>query len=124
VSRINLDISVSETDVGAEIADAIEDGAERAALRIALGVQEAARRRIILADAVWTGELLDGFRITKLDSTTAKVTNTAEHAPYVDSGVSGTHRKYDTPYSYTTRGPPIEELLPWFMYRFGMGIRG
>jgi hypothetical protein len=36
-----------------------------------------------------------------------------EYAKFVDQGVSGTERKFNTPYSYTTKQPPVSDLLPW-----------
>ena len=36
-----------------------------------------------------------------------------EYGLYQDKGVSGTEKKYDTPYSYTTKMPPIAPLAKW-----------
>lgn len=41
------------------------------------------------------------------------VENTSPHASYVDKGVSGVEKRYDTPHAYTNEKPPIEALLPW-----------
>lgn len=36
-----------------------------------------------------------------------------EYGLYQDKGVSGTEKKYDTPYSYTTKMPPVKPLADW-----------
>lgn len=36
-----------------------------------------------------------------------------EYAEYVDKGVSGTERKYVTPYSFTNKMPPRLNILAW-----------
>lgn len=36
-----------------------------------------------------------------------------EYGLYQDKGVSGTQKKYDTPYSYTSKMPPIKPLADW-----------
>lgn len=39
------------------------------------------------------------------------------YGDYVDKGVSGTQRKFNTPFSYTTRRPPVAPLLEWVRAR-------
>ena len=36
-----------------------------------------------------------------------------EYGLYQDKGVSGTEKKYNTPYSYTTKMPPVKKLSDW-----------
>jgi hypothetical protein len=36
-----------------------------------------------------------------------------EYGLYQDKGVSGTQKKYNTPYSYTSKMPPIKPLAEW-----------
>ena len=37
----------------------------------------------------------------------------ADYAEFVDKGVSGTKKKYDTPFSYTNKMPPVDEIIKW-----------
>lgn len=39
------------------------------------------------------------------------------YGDYVDQGVSGTKRKYATPFSYTTKKPPITNIFEWVKAR-------
>lgn len=39
--------------------------------------------------------------------------NMLPYGDYVDKGVSGTKRKYDSPYKYTNKMPPRQPLLEW-----------
>ncbi len=36
-----------------------------------------------------------------------------DYGAYLDQGVSGTKKKYNTPFSYTNKKPPIKSLLSW-----------
>ena len=36
-----------------------------------------------------------------------------DYGIYQDKGVSGTKKKYNTPYSYTTKMPPVKPLAQW-----------
>lgn len=40
-----------------------------------------------------------------------------DYGLYQDKGVSGTQKKYNTPYSYTTKMPPIKPLAQWVKKR-------
>lgn len=40
-----------------------------------------------------------------------------DYGIYQDKGVSGTKKKYDTPYSYTTKRPPAKSLEDWISKR-------
>lgn len=39
------------------------------------------------------------------------------YGDYVDQGVSGTERKYTTPFSYTKKKPPLTNILEWVKAR-------
>lgn len=43
-----------------------------------------------------------------------------EYGLFQDKGVSGTHIKYLTKYSYTTKQPPTYALVPWVKKKFKM----
>ena len=43
------------------------------------------------------------------------------YATFVDRGVSGTERKYNTPYAYKTKQPPADKIIPWITRK---GIQG
>ncbi len=40
-----------------------------------------------------------------------------EYGTYQDKGVSGTEKKYNTPFSYTTKIPPAKPLMDWARFR-------
>lgn len=44
-----------------------------------------------------------------------------EYGSYIDEGVSGTKKKYNTPYSFTNKMPPNEPISKWIKKR---GIKG
>ena len=44
------------------------------------------------------------------------------YGDYVDKGVSGTKKKYDTPFAYTNKQPSIAHILPWVKRRIQAGI--
>jgi hypothetical protein len=43
-----------------------------------------------------------------------------DYGPFQDKGVSGTEKKYDTPFSYKSKMPPSQPLANWAKFR---GIR-
>lgn len=45
----------------------------------------------------------------------------ADHGEFVDQGVSGTQKKYDTPFSFTTKMPPPKVIEAWISQK---GIKG
>ena len=47
----------------------------------------------------------------------------ADYGKFQDRGVSGTERKYNTPYSYTTKMPPPKAFDKWVV-RKGIAPRG
>ena len=40
-----------------------------------------------------------------------------EYGTYQDKGVSGTEKKYNTPFSYTSKMPPSKPLMDWARFR-------
>lgn len=44
-----------------------------------------------------------------------------EYGEFVDKGVSGTERKYNTPFKFTNKQPPTRVILPWLKQK---GIKG
>ena len=47
----------------------------------------------------------------------------ADYGTFQDRGVSGTEKKYNTPYSYTTKMPPRKAFDKWIV-RKGIAPRG
>ena len=45
-----------------------------------------------------------------------------DYGKFQDKGVSGTEKKYDTPYSYKSKMPPVEPLAKWAK-RKGLKLR-
>jgi hypothetical protein len=42
-----------------------------------------------------------------------------DYLPYIDKGVSGTKTKYNTPFSYTNKKPPVKFLRTWLKRKTG-----
>ena len=62
-----------------------------------------------------SGRLVESINI-KIDETQGGETITIlaeDYLKFVDQGVSGTIRKYNTPYSYKSKKPPINVILQW-----------
>ena len=62
-----------------------------------------------------SGRLVESINI-KIDETQGEETITIlaeDYLKFVDQGVSGTIRKYNTPYSYKSKKPPINVILQW-----------
>jgi len=64
-----------------------------------------------------------GYEISKSSSTTSLGFDMADYGKFQDKGVSGTEKKYNTPYSYTTKMPPIKAFDKWVV-RKGIAPRG
>lgn len=114
MARINVD--VDGTKIGQEIRSHIEDGIDGAANEINRQTRRIAKDKIRSENAVFTRELLEGFVNSKVqfgDSTVASLRNLSDHAEYQERGVSGTQRQRDTPHKYTTKKPPLDDLIPW-----------
>jgi len=62
-----------------------------------------------------SGRLVESINI-KIDEKEGGETITIlaeDYLKFVDQGVSGTIRKYNTPYSYKSKKPPINVILQW-----------
>ena len=43
-----------------------------------------------------------------------------DYLPFIDQGVSGTERKFNTPFSYKTKKPPVRFLQTWLKQKTGV----
>ena len=81
-------------------------------------VVEDSKQNLIDRKKVSSGKLL-----SSLKNNGAKVTknaielniNMVDYGAYIDKGVSGVKKKYDTPYSYTNKMPPPSALDGWII---------
>jgi len=62
-----------------------------------------------------TGELYDSLNYFVEDTPQGSriYFDMEEYGMYQDRGVSGTKQKYKTPFSYTTKQPPLEPIAKW-----------
>jgi len=60
-----------------------------------------------------TGSLLNSLNFKLLDDATQIQLIANDYLKYVDKGVSGTEKKYNTPFRYTTKMPPIQAISRW-----------
>lgn len=62
-----------------------------------------------------SGRLINSINTTieEEDGNDVIVLNSEPYLKFVDKGVSGTIRKYNTPYSYRQKKPPIEAIANW-----------
>jgi len=63
------------------------------------------------------------YDISQNSGTTSMSFNMADYGKFQDKGVSGTEKKYNTPYSYTTKMPPVKAFDKWVV-RKGLAPRG
>ena len=63
------------------------------------------------------------FKVSKSGETTSLAFEMADYGKYQDKGVSGTKTKYNTPYKYTSKMPPIKAFDKWVV-RKGIAPRG
>ena len=64
-----------------------------------------------------------GYAVSKSAKSTSLAFNMADYGTFQDRGVSGTEKKYNTPYSYTTKMPPRKAFDKWIV-RKGIAPRG
>jgi hypothetical protein len=79
-----------------------------------------AKRNLVTKDKVVSGKLLDSIKINRLKVSKRSIELNINMAPYgafVDQGVSGTEKKYNTKYSYTTTPPPPSAFDGWMVRR-------
>ena len=116
MSKIRFGVDVDGKKVGRKIRRRIEAGIDSAASEINDGMRREAKEKIRNENAIFRGELLEGFanaKVTFGDSTVASLRNLADHAPYQDRGVSGVYKNRNTPYKYKNKKPPLASLIPW-----------
>ena len=67
-----------------------------------------------------TGSLINSvnYRLTQNGDDWSITLLSEDYLKFVDKGVSGTIRKYNTPYSYKQKKPPLRVILSW------MSIKG
>jgi hypothetical protein len=54
-----------------------------------------------------------GFKLTQKEDDWTLTLLSEDYLKFVDKGVSGTQRKYNTPYSYRSKKPPISAIKQW-----------
>ena len=64
-----------------------------------------------------------GYEVSESAKVTSMAFKMADYGTYQDKGVSGTEKKYNTPYSYTTKMPPRKAFDKWIV-RKGIAPRG
>lgn len=64
-----------------------------------------------------------GYEVSESAKGTSMAFKMADYGTYQDRGVSGTEKKYNTPYSYTTKMPPRKAFDKWIV-RKGIAPRG
>lgn len=102
---LDFKVKVRGTDAIWDIQEAIGKAILRGAVDIGDDTEETAKRKIRIAGAVWTGELLQSFDVDirpMARQTIIVVENTADHAAPIEYGAR-----------YTNKGPPISALVPW-----------
>lgn len=62
-----------------------------------------------------TGQLYNSinYRVTQKQDDWTLTLFSEDYLKFVDKGVSGTQRRYNTPYSYKTKKPPISVIKQW-----------
>lgn len=62
-----------------------------------------------------TGNLINSvnYRVNEKGENWTLTLYSEDYLKFVDKGVSGTQRKYNTPYSYRTKKPPISVIKQW-----------
>ena len=63
------------------------------------------------------------YKVSKSGETTSLAFEMADYGKYQDKGVSGTEKKYNTPYKYTNKMPPTKVFDKWVV-RKGIAPRG
>ncbi|QCC48088.1 HK97 gp10 family phage protein [Halobellus limi] len=121
MSNFDARVSFNNERVMRKVKKKINRGIRDSAAEIADEIVDTAQNRIRAKQAVYTSQLLNSFSYTiKTGSkkTTIRVVNTAPQAPYQERGVRGVERGVGE-YQYTSRKPPIDELLPWVQAKLG-----
>ena len=64
-----------------------------------------------------------GYKVSQNAKQTSLAFEMADYGKYQDKGVSGTEKKYNTPYKYTSKMPPTKAFDKWVV-RKGIAPRG
>ncbi len=64
-----------------------------------------------------------GYKVSQSAKQTSLAFEMADYGKYQDKGVSGTEKKYNTPYKYTSKMPPTKAFDKWVV-RKGIAPRG
>ena len=64
-----------------------------------------------------------GYQVSQSAQTTSVAFEMADYGKFQDRGVSGTEKKYNTPYKYTNKMPPTKAFDQWVV-RKGIAPRG
>ena len=64
-----------------------------------------------------------GYKVNESAKTTSLAFEMVDYGKFQDRGVSGKNKKYNTPYSYTTKMPPPQAFDKWVVRR-GIAPRG
>lgn len=69
---------------------------------------------------VASGKLLESIKVNGIKASKNSIElsiNMTKYGAFVDKGVSGTEKKYDTDYTYTTKPPPPSAFDGWMVRR-------
>lgn len=63
------------------------------------------------------------YTINETDTSTSIIFEMEDYGKFQDEGVSGTKKKYKTPYSYTSKMPPAKAFSQWVVRKGLKGVR-
>tara|TARA_R100001126_G_C4862749_1_gene168377 strand:- start:921 stop:1415 length:495 start_codon:yes stop_codon:yes gene_type:complete len=63
------------------------------------------------------------YTINETDTSTSIIFEMEDYGKFQDEGVSGTKKKYKTPYSYTSKMPPSKAFSQWVVRKGLKGVR-
>jgi hypothetical protein len=96
------------------------DNLQDALLRFGENVVKDSKSNLSSSDKVVSGKLLNSLSVGKVKLTKRSMElniNMENYGAFIDKGVSGVKKKYDTPYSYTNKMPPPSALDGWIVRR-------
>lgn len=79
-----------------------------------------AKQNLQKDNKVASGKLLESIKVNRVKASKNSIelsVNMAKYGAFVDQGVSGTEKKYDTDYKYTTKPPPPSAFDGWMVRR-------
>ena len=82
-------------------------------------VIQQSRSRLTKGDKNYTKSLYDSLdaNLKVMPNSIKLEFEMEEYGMYQDKGVSGVEKKYNTPYSYTNKMPPVKPLADWAKFR-------